>query len=384
MTGQRALTHYALDETQTIYDRVGENTGNMAFITAICDSIDADVSLAGWDSSPKILSAVDVVVFPCANQFAAHTDLGYMGDLLLEAGRPVVAIGLGAQASDRSGDAQPTSGTVHWLQVIQKLRSGSAPNILVRGEYTMGQLAQHNILSTEVIGCPSLFLSRRTDLGASVAAKVTIGEPARIATIAGNSSWTHLAHVDQLMVSLAASSVQGLPWVLQEEMPLIELARGREISVATLKRLTDHFAPKLAPEIFAQWVRSNAAVFFDIESWMEHMQRFDACVGPRFHGAMLAMQAGTIGAVIAHDSRTSELCETTGLPSVAEDEIRRRGAGVVWETLASFSGQAFDVRRRELAATYCSLLEQNGLKVTGVLKQLTLDDHGSVEVGTQS
>ena len=51
------------------------------------------------------------------------------------------------------------------------------------------------------------------------------------------------------------------------------------------------------------------------------MRKFDFVVGPRFHGVMLAMQAGIPGGVIAHDSRTLELCQTMGIPVRDHKEI---------------------------------------------------------------
>jgi hypothetical protein len=370
LTGQRAISHYAGIASQEAYDRVGRNTGNMAFTTAIVDHIDDDVTFHGWSEKPSVLSAADLVVMPCANHFGAHTDMGALADLLLEAGTPVLAIGLGAQAGLDVANAAPTEGTLRWAQALQKLRIGDAPNILVRGEFTRAQLARFDIVSTEVIGCPSNFLSSRADLGRFISRKITQGEPARIATVAGHSSSASLAVVDQLMVALATGSIQGLPWILQEEVPLIDLARGREVHPALVEKLAAHFVPGLPGDVFAEWVRTNAVVFFEVEAWMEHMQRFDACVGPRFHGAMLAAQAGTPSVVVTHDRRTAELCDTTGLASVSASEVMESGARPIFTALQSFDGDAFDARRGQLAVTYRQLLEGNGLRVTNRLRAI--------------
>lgn len=363
LAGQRGISHYAGSETQDICDRVGGNLGNMAFTTAIVDQLDADISFHSWEESPKALAEADLVVIPCANQFGSHTDMGRLGDLLLAADSPVLAIGLGAQAPASTKDAEPTPGTLHWTKAVQRLRYSDSPNILIRGEYTRFQLAKHGIRSTEVIGCPSNFLSAHQDLGVRIENRVTSGEPRRIATLAADSSSTHLEAVDQLMVSLAAGSTQGLPWVLQEEVALIDLARGRAVPPSQLKKIAAHFAPGLEPALFEEWARSNAVVFFDVEAWIEHMQRFEACVGPRFHGAMLAIQAGTPAVVVTHDSRTDELCDTTGIPSLPASTLVESGPHSLWDRLRAFDGQAFDANRNKLARTYISLLEGNGLAV---------------------
>ncbi|WP_284533101.1 polysaccharide pyruvyl transferase family protein [Nocardioides sp. T2.26MG-1] len=364
------MTHYAGTDTKALYARVGRNTGNMAFTTAIADQLDAEISFRGWSTSPELLAEADLVVMPCANQFGSHTDLGQLGDLLLEADVPVLAIGLGAQSSAATDDAEPTPGTLHWARAVARLRYSDTPNILVRGEYTRSQLAKHGITSTEVIGCPSHFLSGRRNLGESIESRVTGTEPERIATLAARSTASNLKVVDQIMVSLAAGSTQGLPWVLQEELELIDLARGKDVDPADLARLTRHFAPGLDPELFEQWARSNAVVFFEIEAWIEHMQRFEVCVGPRFHGAMMAMQAGTPAVVVTHDSRTKELCDTTGLPSVPAQDLEDQGPRAMWATLRSFDGRAFDANRAQLAKTYVTLLKGHGLAARGTLAAL--------------
>ena len=374
LAGQRSVTNYAGLDTGDLYRRVGNNTGNLAFVTAIADQIASETYFFGWNASPEALAPIDIVVIPCANQFGAHTDLGWLADVLLAADKPVLAVGLGAQAASDEVSIMPTEGTLRWVRALEELCIGDAPNILVRGEYTQKQLAAHGIMSTDVIGCPSMFLSARPKLGQDLARRQPSSDPVRVATLAGNSSWEGMAGVDQLMLEVAAGSTQGLPWVIQEQPELIDLTRGRDVHPDTLARLTSHYAPRMPPAVFGAWVRANGAAFFDIEGWQEHMLRFDAVVGPRFHGAMLAMQIGTPAVVVGHDSRTQELCETMSVPLVSASDVVEQGIEAAWATLRQFDGAAFDQSRRRLAGRYVDSLRGHGIDIAHPLALLASEE----------
>ena len=84
------------------------------------------------------------------------------------------------------------------------------------------------------------------------------------------------------------------------------------------------------------------------------MKRFDMVVGPRFHGIMAAVAAGTPGVLVAHDSRTKELAEACGIPHVThrdpvdaaslirafDDQFDPEAFGVVRSTNAAILGRA--------------------------------------------
>jgi polysaccharide pyruvyl transferase WcaK-like protein len=101
---------------------------------------------------------------------------------------------------------------------------------------------------------------------------------------------------------------------------------------------------------------------------MDHLRRYDLTVGARYHGVALALQAERIGLTITVDSRTKELCEQTGVPSVAAEDLR---GPVTRKTLHDrvkrFDGAAYDELRAARAATYVDFLTGNGLPVAPFL-----------------
>jgi hypothetical protein len=103
---------------------------------------------------------------------------------------------------------------------------------------------------------------------------------------------------------------------------------------------------------------------------MEAIRKFDFVVGARFHGIMLAIQAGVPGAVITHDSRTQELCQTLAIPSkhysaikggLNEDNVRDQ---------FEFDETAYTRTRSNLCTAFIKILEGAGLSPSASLKAI--------------
>jgi hypothetical protein len=106
-----------------LFAYVGHNNGNLAFVHAIRQHVQAPMAVYGWGTPAATLRReVDLLVMPCANQLGKHSDLGALARTLDAADVPVVAIGLGAQAGKESEDVELTPGTLAWLQALARLR----------------------------------------------------------------------------------------------------------------------------------------------------------------------------------------------------------------------------------------------------------------------
>ena len=93
------------------------------------------------------------------------------------------------------------------------------------------------------------------------------------------------------------------------------------------------------------------------------MKHVDFVVGPRFHGVMLAMQAGTPGGVIAHDSRTLEMCETMAIPVRTFNDVPSKIDPSDIPSLFNFDAAAYSAKRRELVRQYSDMLIAAGVKL---------------------
>jgi polysaccharide pyruvyl transferase WcaK-like protein len=109
------------------------------------------------------------------------------------------------------------------------------------------------------------------------------------------------------------------------------------------------------------WFAKHIRVFWDVATWYTEMNNYDFVFGNRFHGNMIALQAGTPACVICHDTRTSEMCEFFGLPSVGLKDIQRVDVDFLYDLVDPDGIQS---RYLQLYPEYKNFLVRNGLQPT--------------------
>jgi len=347
-----------------LFSFVGHNNGNLAFVHAIRQHVQAPMAYYGWSTPAATLrEEVDLLVMPCANQLGRHSDLGGLAKTLAAADVPVVAIGLGAQAGKEFQDVELTPGTLAWLQTIARLRPSDAPNISVRGPYTERQVQRLGVDDVVQGGCPSMFLNTRPDLGLRIQASAE-RMPRSLCVAAAHQQWARCADVEQQLVAMVSDSWFPGSYVPQSMSDMIKISRDEFHTIApdVLEAIRRFVAPHLTLELFQQWCRQYARSFYDVPSWMDHLRRYDLTVGAHYHGVALALQAERIGLTVTVDTRTKELCEETGVPNVAIEDLRgpvtRR---TLHDRVKDFDGAAYDELRAAKAATYVDFLVGNGI-----------------------
>lgn len=356
--------------TSDLYERVGQNTGNLAYQYAVALHIGGSPAVIAWGSDPKIINTVgDIGVIPAANQFGAHVDYTSLGERFSELTCNIVMIGLGAQSNVDGTIPSVPEGTVSWVREIAKRSPNGVPNISTRGEFTKTVLGHYGLGDSAVaLGCPSLFINPDPNLGQAIASN--LGKIDRIAVPAGHQSWKHLSRIEASLARMVTAT--GGSYVGQHALPMMQLTRGeaRLMSEEDLKACRDFAAPEMSIEEFINWSERHGNLFLDIPSWMEHYRRFNFVIGARIHGVMLALQVGTPGVVVAHDSRTKELCETMLLPYVLAKDV---ASGITRDQLPdlfNFDADAFDQNRRTIAKRYVAFLEDNEIQPVAWLKDI--------------
>jgi hypothetical protein len=358
-----AVTDAFSKNADHLFKLCGGNTGNFAFVFALHQLLSPNVDVVPWDASPEtVKERCDIIIFACANQLGPHSDLGWLADRLAQMDRPIIAIGLGAQARDTSHSIELTEGTRRWLDVIAAHAPSSNPNIGVRGVYTLSQLERlgHGAKGA-VVGCPSNFINPSRTLGRSIAKNYSAGNIDRVAVPAGLHLWPSLQRIEECLADLV-ETCSGI-YVVQSEIDMIRLARDEGDAVAPddLEKIRAYVRPKLNTAEFVRWMHRYAVTFIDAASWSDAMRKFDFVVGPRFHGVMMGIQAGVPGAVIAHDSRTLELCDTIGVPARDHRELTDRFAIQDLRSMFRFDGAAYDQQRAKLAQTLAGMLSNAGI-----------------------
>ncbi len=353
--------------TEALFDAVGGNTGNLAFNYAMVTQVaqpTAFVSLAS--SAAEIRERADVLVMPLANQLGPHTDLGDVARRLEEIGLPIVGIGLGAQAVSTNAKLKLTPGTERWLKTIADHRPGKAPNIGVRGQFTLEQLDERGIGSSAVVtGCPSNFIQFNPNFLSDIAQKQRV-LPSRIAVAAGIPFLPALAKLESDMADLIQQEPGG--YIVQHNLKMLWLARGEldRLPPEQQELFRGYIRPGLSMEEFRHWCVRHAVAYFDAERWMTELKSYDFVVGTRFHGAMLAIQAGTPAGCISHDSRTAELCETMAIPTRPAstiDSINREAL----RDMFPFDQNGYLARRKELCRSYLGIMEGAGIELRDYL-----------------
>jgi hypothetical protein len=374
-------------KSQHLLDRSGGNTGNFAFSSSLYWHLSAmaeKVDIVPWDVSvDRVKNDYDLVVFACANQLGIHTDLGSVAARLELIGLPILAIGLGAQADDLTKNVELSPGTRRWVDVLAAHAPSRHANIGVRGKYTLEQLDRLGLGERAVVtGCPSNFIGSNPKLGASLKRAWTAPSANRIAVAAGLPYWPELSALERQLVEMVERT-DGI-YIGQHDIDMIQICRdeSEDIPRERYERIHRYLAPKKSEQEFKRFCRKYAACFIDAGSWMEAIRKFDFVVGARFHGIMLAIQAGVPGAVITHDSRTQELCQTLAIPSKHYSAIKGGLNENNVRDVFEFDEQAYTRTRSSLSAAFIKILEGAGLSPSAALKAIRDADQG-IAVGVE-
>ena len=345
-----------------LFEASGANLGNFAFVEALWRQLQPQVTILPWGVSPQEARArCDLLVFAAANQLGAHTDLGDLAANLEAIGLPVVAVGLGAQSASQAQPPRLSAGTERWVRTLAALAPTRQPNIAVRGEFTRRVLEKLGLGDHAVtLGCPSNFLNSRPDFYAGLSAHVARGRVERLCVAAGSRHFPVTREVERQLVRLVSAT--GGAYVVQSDVEFVRFARGEALAPSEGEAIRAYLAPDLSPDALDLWRRRHAAAFADATSWLDAMRGFDFAVGARIHGVMLPLQAGVPGGVVAHDSRTLELCQTMGVPVRLPHELPAHFTAQDLPKLFPFDVAAYAATRERLRRVYVEFLRGCGVE----------------------
>ncbi|WP_299396304.1 polysaccharide pyruvyl transferase family protein [uncultured Desulfovibrio sp.] len=353
------IDDYAQLSSETLFAKVGGNTGNLAFLHAICKQID------GMARGPLCETPVDspkhIAVIPCANHLGSHCDLRGFADCVMQAKSRIVALGLGAQSDAAKSIPEIPQGTLDWVRAIaDHAPTPGYPNITLRGPFTQQVLEHYGLRDVGIVmGCPSLFISHDAELGRTLARNFS--RPRRVAVVAGNPYWKKLQKIEASLARIVTQTKGA--YIAQHPILMVRLTRGEgaQLTLHQIEWFRNYTLPDMTIEETLMWLRTFGQVFFNADAWMEFYRHFDFVIGARIHGVLLALQAGVPAVCIAHDSRTQELCGTMRVPFVTPERIENGVELDDLERLFAFDPEEFDKNRRRLCAEYVEFLQRNGL-----------------------
>lgn len=371
-------------------DVAGANTGNFVFQYAVCKVIGDSAEIVnialgeeGSENNPlEVIAGCDVVVMPAANHLRADAAWDGFNSFLARIHKPIIVLGLGAQA-DRSGDVEQTVATLRGNASVQRMcevLADKASFIGVRGQFSRDVALGMGMKNVEVTGCPSFLISDRETLGREL--------HDRLDTLRTNPQAARMCMVAETPYNICTSATklateQSLfRFIVQNDAPYIQQSGGEPSLWAALgitpahleekiRWLQEYMAPAMATDQLEAFLRKRGRVFFSAPDWIEYLRKFDLCIGHRFHGNMAAVGANRLGVVISHDSRTSELVDFMHIPSISAEAIR-----AATPTKASilahveFNGEGFDHQRRHIARKWLDIFEPLGVGLSPYIRTL--------------
>ena len=368
----------------TLLAVLGANAGNLVFQYATARIVDAPLTFLGLADTPySDRSAIDgaaALIFPAANHLRAGADWTGLNAYLEGAGKPLVVLGLGAQAPAGASVAQTVEalrGEAHVRRMLDILRE-RAVLVTVRGAFSQAVCADLGLTDTLPLGCPSALLSPDPQLGQTIAARLAAlrsqPRPRLAMTAAAPFEIALDAPRRALERQLFAWMQEGAGLYVQQSggVAAMQAASGQwhRISEADRGSIAWVLADQGDPAAVWDHLGAHGRFFTSAADWIAAMAPLDLVLGSRAHGAMAALAAGTPGVLIHHDLRTSELAETMHLPTLDAAAVTQ--ATRLQDALPHirFDAAAFDAWRGATARDLATAFDRIGLPFAPTVRAL--------------
>ncbi len=353
--------------TAEVVKKITQNVGNLMFRYAVCKDVGEFVPLTTSMDPAEVREKVDIIIMPMANNVNPFFNMGYLAKFVEQCDLPTIVVGLGAQAKLGVNTIKELpDGSKRFLSIIKE----RSTQIGVRGEFTASILNELGVDNTVVMGCPSNFINKSSNLGEKLKKELDYfkaNEANRVAVYSQlgrkNFEEANLA-TEKMLFDLVKENTYH--YVHNFPSEIIEYSRSNKTTSQRWKR---NFAKLLAPELtletFDTVFRQRSMAFTSIESWMEFSYSCDVSIGKRVHGCINTIQAGTFGILIVHDERTKELAQTIGLPYLFADDMNTTEFSSIQSFLEHcvFDANEYDEKRQVLYSRYRKIFDENNVKM---------------------
>lgn len=266
----------------------------------------------------QINEEFDILVFASANLLRPGYSADMEARVFAKINIPVVVMGIGIQRKGNLTTELP-EGTLNFLNVLKSKKS----YFMTRGYFTEDFLTNFGMAYVKPTGCPSLYfspngvrksLSRLADPELADAQQIAFG--GYLGSVADT-----IVDANALLHPDSTAS-----YVLQDEIVVYNV----NIAVAETAEAYDQNACQIvAPTEYKhseKWkCNHELLVFFDTNRWRTWVSGQDLCLGRRFHGCVIGMQAGIPSLMIAVDDRMREMLEFVKFPYIEAMTWNREG-----------------------------------------------------------
>jgi hypothetical protein len=264
-------------------------------------------ALSKPEERAQIRTRFDAVVLVTANLLRSDYSAAAEADFVKALNLPLVVLGMGLQRR-RDLDVVIPPGTATFIEALRE----RGDHVLTRGTETAEFLQKHGVAHVTPTGCPSLYF-RPEAMVEAIEALPRLDLASHPRVIASG----YLGHSKAAIrdIALAARFAGRVDYALQDEFHHYAM----KLSAPPGQRVYDPATGRLECEIGYEGAETESVgaslhIFFDNDAWRGWAGAHDVHVGRRFHGGVVAMQAGRPSIFIAIDDRMREMLALSGIP----------------------------------------------------------------------
>lgn len=321
------------------YSILGDNTGNEAFISSISKIIEVDrLERRLLRGNGSDLDNYDSFITSDLIWIRQNTDAPESIKSLLDRfpDKPVVAISLGLQSNVYQPDFQLSKDMIHTLE-----RMNERATIAVRGAYTAEILSKNGIKNFDIVGCPSVY---QLPLYQKNYAPLLASKTVQSATSNFRTFYEPLKAKEEEILLYFSQNCTGFVEQTQLDFDRIKIESSEN------HRKID------------TWLKNNRAYFFEASDWVSYCKNFDFSLGSRFHGNVMSVLAGVRALFLTTDTRTAELTEFFGVPSLPVSQFDPAKSIQEYYDMADYS--KFISSFHGKISNFCVFLAKNKLGIS--------------------
>lgn len=355
---KKSIKNPASTEFRYLYESIGLNTGNFMFTNAVFRHISGDLRRLGFDFSPEIINKeFDALVVPAANWINDRADWSWLIQILEKVEVPIIPVGIGLQADTINvSDVRVSESSLRLVELFSKKSAW----ISCRGDFTRDWLISIGITNVVTTGCPSIYMKLMGKGAGHLSADSVV--------LQGTRYWISTDFVNSEVINRKIYQLAGrldLPMIYQSEPEEIDFLvysgqGGAEHAKSRMGILAKLYGFSEEEEM-VNYLFKKGRVFFDIDEWSEYVGNCVGVIGTRLHGAIVALNSSRPARLILHDSRTQEVAEFAGIPTLIESEIENKSREDLVAILRETNLSIYLEKRKKNAIVYKHFLEACGL-----------------------
>ena len=361
-SGKLSYLQYS-EEYDYLANTFGSNTGNLLYTYSIekilykpFNSIEPSRYNHNEKRAEYINENFDTFILPLANPFGRKNFKNQLDDLtklIKKLKIPTVLIGAGLQHNNQL----PTDSDFNHIDTSLKSSAkdfcfsvlDKSSSIGVRGGVTKKFLEHIGIPENKitVIGCPSIYMYGPKKI-----------EFSNCNYINKNSSYA-ISFTPQL-----GPGINQIFFDLIKEYPNYTYIPQRRDEIGVL--LEHSLLPKFNEELFILSsqksipIKDNKCVVFtNVLSWINFLKTQEFSIGTRLHGCIAGLLAGIPSVLVCHDSRTLELADFIGIPSITTNSLKNKHQ--LLDLLCSFNPNKFNEKLVKNYKVFSNFLKMNNL-----------------------